>query len=71
MLIHAMAVEQKEYEQALCHDHWHYDPRLHAEVEVPAVQLVGFRTTREEVQGLYNNVYQLQRLPGPPLYGPE
>ena len=42
-----------------------------AEAEVPAIQMVGFRTTREEIQGIYNEVYQLKRLPSPPPYGPE
>ena len=29
-------------------------------------QMVGFRTTREEIQEFYNEVYQLKRLLGPP-----
>ena len=33
--------------------------------------MVGFRTTRKEIQEIYNEVYQQKRLPGPPLYGPE
>ena len=32
--------------------------------------MVGFRATREEIQGIYNKVYQQKRLLGPPLYGP-
>ena len=34
------------------------------------IQMVGFQTTQEEIQGIYNEVYQQKRLPGPPLYGP-
>ena len=33
--------------------------------------MVGFQTTKEEVQGIYNKVYQQKRLLGPPPYGPE
>ena len=33
--------------------------------------MVGFRTTWEEVQGIYNEVSQQKSLQGPPLYGPE
>ena len=33
--------------------------------------MVGFRTTREEIQGIYNEVYQQKGLLGSPPYGPE
>ena len=33
--------------------------------------MVGFRTTREEIWGIYNEVYQLKRLLGPQHYGLE
>ena len=33
--------------------------------------MVKFRTTREEIWEIYNEVYQLKRLPVPPLYGAE
>ena len=33
--------------------------------------MVGFRTTREEIQGIYNEMYQQKRLLAPPPYGPE
>ena len=36
-----------------------------------AVQMVGFRTTREEIQGIYNKVYQQKRFLDPPQYGAE
>ena len=45
-------------------------PRADAEVEVHAIQMVGFRTTRE-IWESYNEVYQLKRLLGPSSYGPE
>ena len=40
-------------------------------MKTPAVWMVGFRTTREEIHGIYNEVYQQKSLLGPPLYGPE
>ena len=40
-------------------------------MEVPAIQLVGFKTTGDEIWELYNDVYQLKRSPGPLPYGPE
>ena len=46
-------------------------PRANAEVEVPAIQMVGFRTTRKEIQGIYNEVYWLKRSLGLPPYGLE
>ena len=45
-------------------------PWANAEAEVPTIWMVGFRTTREETQGIYNEVYQLKMLLGSP-YGPE
>ena len=40
-------------------------------MKTPAIQMVGFWTNREEVQGFYNKVYQQKRLLGPPPYGSE
>ena len=45
-------------------------PRPNTEA-VPAIWMVGFRTTREEIWGIYNEVYQLRRLPCTPPYGLE
>ena len=71
MFIHAEVAGWKECEQSI---HWGCQrlvPRADAEAEVPAIQMVGFRTTKEEIQEIYNEVYQQRRLPGSPLYGPE
>ena len=46
-------------------------PREDTEAKTLAVQMVAFWTTQEEVQGIYNEVYQQKRLPGPPPYGSE
>ena len=40
-------------------------PRADTEAKTLAVQMVGFRTTREEIQGIYNEVYQ-QEVTRPP-----
>ena len=32
---------------------------------------MGFKTTQREIQEIHNDVYQLKRLQGTPLYGPE
>ena len=41
-------------------------PQLNPEVGVPAVQLVGPETTKEELLEIYLEVYKLHRLPGSP-----
>ena len=46
-------------------------PREDTDVKTLAIQMVGFQTTQEEVQGIYNEVCQQKRLPGPPPYGSE
>ena len=40
-------------------------PGLDAKVDVPTVQVVGVETTQREIWEIYNDVYQLKRLPGP------
>ena len=41
-------------------------PQLDPEVGVPAVELVGPETSREELIEIYQEVYRLHRLPGSP-----
>ena len=41
-------------------------PQLNPEVGIPAIQLVGPETSKEEQQELYLEVYKLHRLPGSP-----
>ena len=71
MFTYAKEVEQKEQEQVTHQGHQHPVSRETAKAKTPAIQMVGFRTTREEIQGIYNEVYQQKRLLGPPPYGPE
>ena len=68
MFAHAEMIGQMEFEWAICHGHWQSYPGLDPKVEVPAIQLV---TTRDEIQELYNDVFQLKRSPGPLLYSLE
>ena len=57
---------QKEAEQIVCQGCWQKLPQLNPEVGVPAIQLVGPETSKEELQELYLDVYKLYRLPGSP-----
>ena len=45
----------------------HLDPQ----VDVSAVQSVGYQSTREDIWDLYHQVYKLRRLPGSPPCRPE
>ena len=33
-------------------------------MEAPTVELMGFKTSQEEIQRVYNELYQLKRAPG-------
>ena len=70
MFAHAEMAGQKDYEWTIDHSCWQSYPGLYAKVEGPAIQLVGFKTSRDKIWELFNVVYQL-RSPGPPPYGPE
>ena len=45
-----------------------HTPGLNTKLEVPTIQLVGFKTMRDEIWELYNGIYQLKRSPGPLPY---
>ena len=40
--------------------------RLDPEADVTTIQLMGYRTSREEIRDLFHQVYMLKRLPSPP-----
>ena len=66
MFRHGATEGQKEAE---CIIHWGCQqnlPQLNPEAGVPAVQLAGPETTKEELLELYLEVYKLHRLPGSP-----
>ena len=61
---------QKEVERFIHQGHWHSLPRPNPEVDVPSVQLVGYQTSRMEIQDLYHEVTLLWRLYSLPPYRP-
>ena len=69
MFCHAASEGWKEAEQIICQGHWQHMPQLNPEVGIPAVELVGLETSREELLEIYLEVYKLHRLPGSPPGG--
>ena len=66
MLLHAASEGQKEAKRVVCRGCRWYMPQLNPEAGIPAVQLVHPGIDREELLGLYLEVYKLHRLPSPP-----
>ena len=66
MFQHAAAKGEKEAKWIIHRGHQQNFPQLNPEAGIPAVQLVGPETSKEELQGLYLEVYKLHRLPGSP-----
>ena len=66
MYCHAASEGWKEAEQIVCWGHWQHMPQLNPEVGIPAIELVGLETSREELLEIYLEVYKLHRLPGSP-----
>ena len=66
MFQHATNEGWKEAEWIICQGHWQNLPWLNPEAGVPAVQLVGPETSKEELLELYLEVYKFHRLPGSP-----
>ena len=66
MFQHVVAEGGKEVELIICQGHRQNLPQLNSEVGVPAIQLVGPETSKEELLELYLEVYKLHRLPGSP-----
>ena len=71
MFRHATDEGQKEAEQTVCQGCQEGLPKLDPEADLSAVQLVGPKTTKEEILPLYQEVYKQQRLPGSPPVGSE
>ena len=55
--------------QAICQGCQQALPGLDAKADVPAIQLMGFKTKWREIRELYNDFYQLKRVPDPPQCG--
>ena len=66
MFQHAASEGQKEVEQTVCQGCQQHMPQLNPEAGVPAIQLVGPETTKEQLLEIYLEVYKLHRLPGSP-----
>ena len=66
MFQHAAAKGQKQVERIVHQGHQQNLPQLNLEAGIPAIQLVGPETSKEELQELYLEVYKLHRLPGFP-----
>ena len=66
MFQHTATEGQKEAEQIVCQGHWQNMPQLYPEAGIPAIQLVGLETTKEELLEIYLEVYKLHRLPRSP-----
>ena len=72
MFRHAANEGWKEAEHTVCQRlHWEGLPKLDPEVDLSAIQLIGPKTTKEEILSLYLEVYKQQRLPGSPPGEPE
>ena len=66
MFQHVAAKGQKEAEWIVHRGCQQNLPQLNPEAGVPAIQLVGPETSKEELLELYLEVYKLHRLPGSP-----
>ena len=58
------AVGQKEYDHLVCWGHQQPLPERDVQVEVTIMELLTHEATKEEILGLYHQVYQLKRNPG-------
>ena len=71
MFLQAAHSGRREMEQMICQGCQHGLPQLDPQVDISTTQLVGTQTSKEEIQGLYHQVYKLKRLPGAPPCEPE
>ena len=63
MLTHTEATGQKEHDQAICQGWWQPSPKWDLVAESSAMDIIGAGTFQDEIRVIYNEVYQLQRLP--------
>ena len=66
MFCHGASEGQKEAEQIIHQGHRQHMPQLNPEAGIPAIELVGPGTSREELLEIYLEVYKLHWLPGSP-----
>ena len=60
MFTHVEATGQKEHDCAICWGHQQPSPKQEVSADVPAITLMGYKTTWEEIWRVYNEVYQLK-----------
>ena len=63
MFAQAETARQKDYDHTVCQGQWQHPPNLDLRAEAPAIELVTYENTWEEIMGVYNEVYQLKRNP--------
>ena len=65
MFLQGTHLGQKEAEQMICQGHQQSLPKLNSDfTDIPAMQLVGYRTSCEEIRNLFHEVHLLRRPPG-------
>ena len=64
MFAHAEATKQKDHDHAIFWGHQQPSPKWDVNADVPTINLMGYKTTQEEIWRLHNEVYQLKRAPG-------
>ena len=69
MFLHAAEQGQKEAECMCCQGCQTHIPEPSPKVDQSAMELVGYQTSRREMQGIYHSVYLLWRCPGSPSCG--
>ena len=69
MFLHATERGQKEVEGMVCQGHWGSTLEPDPEVGQSAMELVGYQTSRKEIQDIYQSVNPLGRPPGLPSCG--
>ena len=63
MFAHAEATGQKEHDRVICWGWWQPSPKWDLGVETSAMEHIRPGMTRDEIRKVYNEVYQLKRVP--------
>ena len=63
MFVHAATMGQKEHDWAICHGWREQSPPQSLHEKATAMESIDPNFTWQEIQGLYQEVHQLQRLP--------
>ena len=69
MFLHTAEQGQKEAEHRCHWGHQIYIPEPDPEADQSAMELVGYQTSRKEIQNVYHSMYLLWRCPGSPSCG--